>query len=588
MTTNTQKICPKCQTAIPNDAPGGLCPKCVLANATASTTTTSDLPRSGQGDVPSIDQLKPVFPQFEILELIGRGGMGYVYKARQLHLGREVALKLLPEKLSTDPHFAERFMREARVLARLNHPNIVMVHDFGHTGGYYYLVMEFVDGLNLRQAMRMGKFSPAEALAIVPKICDALQYAHEEGVLHRDIKPENILLDARGRVKIADFGIAKIVGEEKGPITLTGTGASLGTPHYMAPEQFENPSQVDHRADIYSLGVVFYEMLTGELPLGRFSAPSARADLDERIDAIVLRALARERDLRQKNARELQTEVETVASTQTFRAEAPQPGTSPHRTLWLSYGSKLAWSAAAVLLILVAIILLQQRDHQKLLARFHANSQPFDESQVSSFPSGTNTPYYPATPTKTVPDIAEIPIPPAKDSIDPTLLEKQKQTIAEARARYEEARARHSRGEITDRQLALFNRDVLVAEARSDKLAIAKAHYDFLEWEYRQINNGPYPGLDAIYKLEEEMNKAQHAIERARAGTNSVQIALADLKYAERAWGIAQRRGKERIERNGIVTNFLSEEIWKKRKDDLLYAQLHYHQVKQKAESTPR
>src|SRR6185503_14751412 len=145
------------------------------------------------------------------------------------------------------------------VLARLNHPNIVSVFDFGQTGGFYYLLMEYVDGVNLRQAMRAGRFSPGEAL----------QYAHEQGVLHRDIKPENILLDAKGRVKIADFGIAKLVGEDQPNVTLTNTGAALGTPHYMAPEQLKSPGDVDQRADIYSLGVVFYEMLTGELPIGR-------------------------------------------------------------------------------------------------------------------------------------------------------------------------------------------------------------------------------------------------------------------------------------------------------------------------------
>src|SRR5262245_8920997 len=174
--------------------------------------------------------------------------------------------------------------------------------------------MEFVDGINLREAMRAGKFSPSEALAIAPKICEALQFAHEEGILHRDIKPENILLDTKGRLKIADFGIAKLVGDTKPEVTITATGATLGTPHYMAPEQLEKPSEVDHRADIYSLGVVFYEMLTGELPIGRFAPPSAKTTLDERVDEIVLRALAKEKELRQQTAVEVKTEVEKVTA----------------------------------------------------------------------------------------------------------------------------------------------------------------------------------------------------------------------------------------------------------------------------------
>jgi len=157
--------------------------------------------------------------------------MGVVYKARQPRLDRLVALKLLPQSLAADAAFAERFNREARVLARLNHPNIVTVHDFGQSGGFFYLLMEFVDGVNLRQAMQAGRFTPQQAMMLVPKICEALQFAHDEGILHRDIKPENILLDTKGRVKIADFGIAKLVGEARENLTLTVSGMALGTPH---------------------------------------------------------------------------------------------------------------------------------------------------------------------------------------------------------------------------------------------------------------------------------------------------------------------------------------------------------------------
>jgi len=325
--TTTLKQCPKCGATVPSEAPQGLCPRCVLAEVAVDQS----LPPAAQTDVPSLDRVAKAFPQLEIVELIGRGGMGFVFKARQPHLDRFVALKLLPDKLAGDPNFAERFGREGRVLARLNHPNIVSVFDFGQAGGFYFLLMEFVDGVNLRQAMGTGRFSPAEALTIVPMICEALQYAHEKGVLHRDIKPENILLDANGRVKIADFGIAKLVGEDKPSVTLTGTGTALGTPHYMAPEQLEKPGDIDHRADIYSLGVVFYEMLTGELPIGRFKPPSARTPLDERIDEIVLRALERERELRQKNATEFKTQVEHVASHPTPPGESAG-ARGPHGT----------------------------------------------------------------------------------------------------------------------------------------------------------------------------------------------------------------------------------------------------------------
>jgi serine/threonine protein kinase len=231
----------------------------------ASIPTEADGGTASKSAPPTQEELAAAFPQLEILELIGQGGMGFVFKARQPKIDRFVALKILPASLAADPAFAERFTREGRVLARLNHPNIVTIHDFGQADDFFYLLMEFVDGVNLRQAMKVGRFTPAQALAIVPKICDALQFAHNEGILHRDIKPENILLDSKGRVKIADFGIAKLVGAnvpafgvlpsggpdrlkpglQTAPVTLTETGKVLGTPNYMAPEQLEHPQDVD-------------------------------------------------------------------------------------------------------------------------------------------------------------------------------------------------------------------------------------------------------------------------------------------------------------------------------------------------------
>ena len=181
--------------------------------------------------------------------------------------------------------------------------------------GLYYFIMEFVDGVNVRQLLDAGSSRREEALAIVPQICDALQYAHDHGVVHRDIKPENVLLNKEGQVKIADFGIAKLVGRDAPDLTLTGAGQIVGTPQYMAPEQIEHPLEVDHRADIYSLGVVFYQMLTGELPIGRFAPPSKKVQIDVRLDEVVLRALEKEPELRYQQASEVKTEVETIATT---------------------------------------------------------------------------------------------------------------------------------------------------------------------------------------------------------------------------------------------------------------------------------
>ena len=313
-----QNICPRCQSPIPLDAPGGLCPACVLRGVAAPT----NLSQAAAMKAPALEEVTSAFPELEVLDLIGQGGMGVVFKVRQPKLNRLAALKLLPQSLAADPAFAGRFEREAQLLAKLSHPNIVSVYDYGQAGGFFYLLMEHVDGVNLRQAMRASRFTPAQALGIVPKICEALQFAHDEGVLHRDIKPENILLDAKGRVKLVDFGIAKLIGDgtheshvahTAHEAHLTQAATALGTPAYMAPEQRTTPGDVDHRADIYSLGVVFYELLTGELPRGSLVQPSTKSDADPRVDAIVAQALENERERRQRSAGEMRTQVETIA-----------------------------------------------------------------------------------------------------------------------------------------------------------------------------------------------------------------------------------------------------------------------------------
>jgi serine/threonine protein kinase len=266
---------------------------------------------------PEIEQLTAAFQQLEILQLLGVGGMGAVFKVRQKELDRIAALKVLPGEMAADSGFTERFLREARLLASLSHPHIVTVYEFGQRDGIYFLLMEFIDGVTLRQALRaepIKKLGSKETLAIVGQLCDALQFAHDEGVVHRDIKPENILIDKRGRVKIADFGLARLLGQSPTMPTLTGTHQLMGTPAYMAPEQIEGLPGIDHRADIYSMGVVFYELLTGELPLGRFSPPSERAETDVRLDEVVLRTLAREPERRYQQASQVKTDVEALRS----------------------------------------------------------------------------------------------------------------------------------------------------------------------------------------------------------------------------------------------------------------------------------
>ncbi|MGL4552996.1 MAG: serine/threonine-protein kinase, partial [Gemmataceae bacterium] len=287
-------ICPRCDAPLLDDAVEGLCPSCLLAAALPPGVTPPE-------------QLTGLLPGYEVLGLIGQGGMGAVYKARQTKLDRLVAIKVLPPAVAAEPGFAERFAREARTLARLNHPNIVAVHDFGDAGGVFYLVMEFVEGVNLRQAMAGGGMPPARALRVVADLCEALHYAHRTGVVHRDIKPENVLLDLQGRVKVADFGLAKLTGPAS--TRLTGPAQAMGTPHYMAPEQWERPADVDHRADIFSLGVLSYELLTGQLPVGNFPPPSRTAGVEARLDGVVLRAMEKEPVRRYQHMDELRTDL---------------------------------------------------------------------------------------------------------------------------------------------------------------------------------------------------------------------------------------------------------------------------------------
>ena len=220
--------CQICQASFEHALTAGICPKCLTGAAKHEMPTQGESRLPEQWMPPKPLEIQKLFEELEILDVVGSGGMGFVYKAIQRNLGREVALKILARSPEEEPAFAERFSREARAMAMLNHPNIIAVHDFGQRGPYHYLVMEYVDGLNLRQLTSASKLEPAEAMELVPQLCDALQYAHDRGIVHRDIKPENILISQEGHLKIADFGLAKLTGLPKEEVTLTRTPASDG------------------------------------------------------------------------------------------------------------------------------------------------------------------------------------------------------------------------------------------------------------------------------------------------------------------------------------------------------------------------
>ena len=271
----------------------------------------------GAWQPPSPEELQRDFTQYEIREVLGRGGMGAVYKGWQKSLDRYVAIKILPPGIDEGiAGFTERFKREAKVMARFKHPGIVSVIDAGQTPrGLLYFVMECVDGTDVQRLVsERGRLDPAEALRITSAVCDALAYAHEHGVIHRDIKPSNIMLDERGTVKVADFGLAKFTAPDTTMLTMSDV--TMGSPEFTAPEAMKGAANLDLRADIYAVGVMLYQMLTGEIPRGRFVPPSrAVPGLDKRLDAIVDRTMQTEPAARYSSAIELLTAIEPVTRT---------------------------------------------------------------------------------------------------------------------------------------------------------------------------------------------------------------------------------------------------------------------------------
>lgn len=330
------RTCPQCGKVIEGRKATEPCPHCLMALGMKSSDVPTVAPNSNlDAYVPLVERVDAAFPDLEICHLVGQGGMGVVYQARQVNLDRVVALKILSPRLAQDPTFSERFLREAQTMAKLSHPNIVTVFDFGQVEDFYYLTMEFVDGVNLRDTIATNKISAAEALTIVPQLCEALQYAHDKGVVHRDIKPENILIDKDGSIKIADFGLAKMLDPNPNQVSLTATQQVLGTRNYMAPEQLESPEAVDHRADLYSLGVVFYELLTGELPLGRFALPSEkRPYVSSRLDDVVMRTLEKDPGRRFQQASQIKTACESLDQP-AASATTPEPAETTAKPLAL-------------------------------------------------------------------------------------------------------------------------------------------------------------------------------------------------------------------------------------------------------------
>lgn len=293
------------------------------------TRLSNDIPnkRASLSDSSSM----PKIPGFEISYQIGRGAMGSVYRARQIKTGRLVAIKVLSHDLSERTDLVARFEREAYALKSLTNPNVVSIIDAGHVEDIHYFAMEFIDGITLRTRINRGPILIAEAVLITSQILNGLKAAHKHGIIHRDLKPENVLLAYDGRdfsqipnrVVLVDFGLVGIGGLAFDPHpNLTRSKVTMGTVNYMAPEQHVDAKRVDHRSDLYSAGVIFFEMLTGDLPLGRYLMPTERGmDLPKEVDRILATALSRNVDDRYSSAEdffrdlcEMGIEVESSAT----------------------------------------------------------------------------------------------------------------------------------------------------------------------------------------------------------------------------------------------------------------------------------
>ncbi len=264
-------------------------------------------------ETPSPGELSNLLPQLDVQRFVARGGMGAVYYAIQRHLEREVALKILPPDIG-DPGFRSRFSLEAKAMARMNHPNLAQLYDFGEAEGLLWMAQEWIDGPSFYSRYQQGPLSEEEAVALVCQVCDGLAYAHRHDIVHRDVKPENIMWNSEGVVKLTDFGLARAT--RSGPSHLRNEQeARFLTEEYAAPEMFDLNVEIDHRADIFAVGVLAYEGLTGKRPSGEYRPPSeAQPSLGERFDLVLAKAMQHDRNKRYNDCAEFKRDFEAAAA----------------------------------------------------------------------------------------------------------------------------------------------------------------------------------------------------------------------------------------------------------------------------------
>ena len=390
------KTCRACNAPVPNDAPFGHCPGCL-----------AELGFGPLNNVPPYD-VPEASSDYELLEILGRGGMGVVYKARQRSLNRLVALKMLNPQSAAFPRVAERLRIEAEAAASLHHPGIVTIHEVGERDGYPFFSMELVEGVGLDQLIKRGGYhSPhREAIAhdsVRDSQCDcvrtmiaiarAVDYAHRHGVLHRDLKPANVIIDLSGEPHLTDFGLAKILGRQR--VRETDSGSVLGTPAYMAPEQAAGETKhVSTAADIYSLGAVFYEMLTGRPPF-RADTPletlrqvteeepehpnTLNAKVDADLSTISLKCLEKNPDRRYATAQSLAEDLERWLRHEPIAARPV--GRVARAWRWCRREPRLAGLAAGLLVLLLSTTLLALNLYRQEKDRLRIEKQEHDRER---------------------------------------------------------------------------------------------------------------------------------------------------------------------------------------------------------------
>ncbi len=298
---------------------------------------------------PEPADLAPLFPGYDIQGLIATGGMGAVYRAVQRSLDRTVALKILPMEFSQDAAFCAGFEAEAKAMARLNHPNLIGVFDFGEVNGMLFIIMEYVPGQSVYHSAYGQAIDQKEVIRLVSGICDGLAHAHENGIIHRDIKPSNILLDLNTQPKIGDFGLARPMDRK-----IEEGEEIFGTPHYTAPEVVNSPHSVDYRADIFSVGVLLHELLTGKLPAQDPRPPSAIIHCDARFDNIVKKATRPLPAARYSNAAEISKELQAIATSLEQKSRHVAPAAAPRRVNpGRSYSAKPEKSGSSTMVLLL-------------------------------------------------------------------------------------------------------------------------------------------------------------------------------------------------------------------------------------------